>query len=84
MFEVEHTTDFRNALRRFKDFLYFNIDFYVVADSHKKQQFKQRMEGSDQDVRQRVTFLSYEGLVRVYTKEVERKQAYEEAGIPIG
>lgn len=81
MFEVEHTTDFHHSLIKFRHFLHFRTEFSVVASAHRKREFEEKLQRDHRELCAHVRFLNYEALVKVYSKDVERYQAYEEAGI---
>ncbi|MCS6830734.1 MAG: hypothetical protein RMM08_09245, partial [Armatimonadota bacterium] len=81
MFEIEHTTDFHNSLIKFRHFVYFSAEFFIVAPGHRERDFREKLERDHRDLRERVKFVNYETLVKLYTKDLERQQAYKEAGI---
>lgn len=81
MFEVEHTTDFHNSLIKFKQFVYFSARFFVIAPAHREKEFKDKLERDHRGLCEHVRFVNYETLVKLYTKDLERQQAYKEAGI---
>jgi hypothetical protein len=64
-FEVGDSTDFYNSLLKFLEFQDFLIDFHVVADSNKRNNFDRKLAYSAfKPIRQRVKFLSYEKLAK--------------------
>lgn len=83
MFEVEHTTDFHNSLIKFRHFMYFSARFFIVSPSHREKEFRDKLERDHRELDKRVTFLSYDKLVNLYNKDIERQQAYQQAGIAL-
>jgi hypothetical protein len=66
MFEVEHSTDFRNSLVKFVEFQDFRAEMYVVADARMRRLFEQTLRaGAFVPVQDRVRFLDYDRLVRL-------------------
>ena len=75
-FEIEHTTDFNNALIKFAEFQDFRIRFYIVARRERQGEFQKRITASAFDaIRSWVKFVDYETLVRLYEREVYAQQA---------
>jgi len=75
-FEIEHTTDFNNALIKFAEFQDFRIRFYIVARKERQGEFQKRIRASAFDaIRSWVKFVDYEMLVRLYEREVYAQQA---------
>lgn len=67
-FEVEHTTDMRNSLLKFMDFEDFRINYCVVADEKRKQEFQDKISSQTfSPIRAAVRFLSYEKLSEWHT-----------------
>ncbi len=81
MFEVEHTTDFHNSLIKFRHFTLFKVEFYVVSPAHRRREFEEKILRDHLDLSKSVKFVAYEALAKVYSKEIERLQAYLEAGL---
>ncbi len=68
-FEVEHSTDIYNSLRKFVEFQDFKLNFWIVADQQRKQEFeKKRQATAFAAVADRVKFLSYEQLSGWHSK----------------
>ena len=68
-FEVEHSTDMQNSLLKFLDFQDFRIDFFIVADDARRNEFRKKI-ASDHftpicDV---VKFMDYETLADMHSK----------------
>ena len=75
-FEIEHTTDFNNALIKFAEFQDFRVRFYIVARRERQGEFQKRITASAFDaIRSWVKFVDYETLVRLYEREVEAQKA---------
>lgn len=78
-FEVEHSTDIQNSLLKFNDLQDFYARMVIVADAKRKEEFQEKMKyRSFDDLRKnrRVTFLSYDALIKQYEQEIER-QAFD-------
>lgn len=79
-FEVEHSTDIYNSLRKFVEFQDFKLDFWIVADQDRKGEFdKKRQATAYAAVADRVKFLSYDQLSDWHSKLSE--SAAQEAAI---
>jgi hypothetical protein len=75
-FEIEHTTDFNNALIKFAEFQDFRVRFYIVARRERQGEFQKRIRASVFDaIRAWVKFVDYETLVRLYEREVYAQHA---------
>jgi hypothetical protein len=75
-FEIEHTTDFNNALIKFAEFQDFRVRFYIVARRERQGEFQKRITASAFDaIRSWVKFVDYETLVRLYEREVYAQKA---------
>lgn len=69
-YEVEHTTDIKNSLSKFYELQDFRADFSIIADEHKREQFKDIISASMYNpIRPFVRFVSYDSLVQQYAKE---------------
>lgn len=78
-FEVEHSTDIQNSLLKYNDLQDFYARMVIVADAKRKDEFQEKMKyRSFDDLRKnrRVTFLSYDALIKQYEQEIER-QAFD-------
>ena len=63
-YEIEHTTDIKNSLSKYYELQDFSAKFYIVADNHREEEFKDKISASIfNDIRNRVKFLSYELVV---------------------
>lgn len=78
-FEIEHSTDIQNSLLKFNDLQDFYVRMAIVADIRRKSEFdaKMRFHAFD-DLRcnKRVSFLSYDALIKQYEIEIE-KQSFD-------
>ncbi len=75
-FEIEHSTDIQNSLLKFNDLQDFYARMTIVADIKRKQEFESKMLFHAFDelrMNKRVSFLSYEELVKQYEMELEKK-----------
>lgn len=77
-FEVEHSTDIQNSLLKFNDLQDFYARMVIVADVKRLDEFESKL--SYQAFRElaknkRVSFLSYDALIKQYEMEIE-KQAF--------
>lgn len=78
-FEVEHSTDIQNSLLKFNDLQDFHARMVIVADQKRKPEFESKMQlHAFDELRKdgRVSFYSYENLIKQYEIELE-KQALE-------
>ena len=75
LFEVEHSTDIQNSLLKFLDLQDFNTRMFIVADASRKQSFHDKL-GFEAfrplRERDRVKFLSYDELEKLYNLAVAR------------
>lgn len=74
-FEVEHSTDFRNALGRFSEFLDFRTKFRIVADESRKKHYDAILnESAFAEVRSFVKFVSYTQVAEYHSRLVALAQ----------
>ena len=67
MFEVEHSTDIQNSITKFCDLQDFNCRFFIVAAESRYEQFKKIVNRTAfKDIKNRVSFSSYEAIVKQY------------------
>ena len=69
LFEVEHTTDIQNSLRKFQELRWFFVNMFIVADNKRRTEFAEKMKYSAfSELRnnKRVEFVSYDQLVSQY------------------
>lgn len=71
--EVEHSTDFRDALVKFKELEFFNTEFYCISDEKRRSKFENEIsKKAFQSIKDRVKFQSYRDIEMTY--EFERKR----------
>lgn len=69
IFEVEHSTDFRDALIKFTELQDFNTNFYCVSNIDREIKFlKEVNKSAFHSISDRVNFLSYEQIEENYKK----------------
>lgn len=67
MFEVEHTTDIKNSLEKFYELQDFHIEFTIVADKSRKNQFDDIIHRSIfSAIKERVVFRCYDSIAKKY------------------
>lgn len=75
-FEIEHTTDIQNSLLKFNDLQDFYARMVIVADTRRKPEFEAKMSFhafDDLRINERVSFLSYDLLIKQYELEMEKQ-----------
>lgn len=73
IFEVEHSTDFRDAFVKFMELQDFQTKFYCVSDEERYEKFeKERKKSAFSPISERVHFLSYEEVKNDYDKAIRR------------
>lgn len=78
-FEIEHSTDIQNSLLKFNDLQDFYVRMAIVADIRRKPEFEAKMRFQafdDLRLNKRVSFLSYDALIKQYEMEIE-KQSFD-------
>ena len=74
-FEVEHSTDFYNSLLKFSDLRDFYSTFCIVADEARKREYESKLSSlSFKDIKDRITFMSYEDLSQIHTSTSKLKK----------
>lgn len=72
IFEIEHSTDFKNALLKFLELQDFNIQMYIVSYNGRRREFMCKMEFSAfEPIKTRTRFVSYEEVSQWYAKSYE-------------
>jgi len=72
VFEIEHSTDFKNALLKFLEFQDFNLQMYVVSYKERKNEFQSKLKfTSFEPIEERVRFITYEEVSQWYAKSYE-------------
>lgn len=75
LYEVEHTTDIKNSLSKFYELQDFSTNFYIVAGSHRREEFYDKISVSMFDtIKSRVKFLDYVQVVKMHAglKDIEQ------------
>lgn len=75
-FEIEHSTDIQNSLLKFYDLQDFYARMVIVADIKRKYEFEHKMRFhafKELNAQKRVSFLSYEALIKQYEIELEKQ-----------
>ena len=75
-FEIEHSTDIQNSLLKFNDLQDFYVRMAIVADKKRKLEFESKMNFhafDDLRLNKRVSFLSYDALIKQYEMEIEKQ-----------
>lgn len=75
-FEIEHSTDIQNSLLKFNDLQDFYVRMAIVADIRRKSEFEAKMHFhafDDLRLNKRVSFLSYDALIKQYEMEIEKQ-----------
>ena len=79
-FEVEHSTDIYNSLRKYMEFQDFRLELWIVADEARKAEFGNKLKAAAfAPLEKTVQFLSYENLSTWHSKLSE--SAAQEAAI---
>lgn len=67
-YEVEHTTDIKNSLSKFYELQDFFSSFYIVANSHRENEFKDKIDASIfAPIKGRVEFISYDKVAMLHS-----------------
>ncbi len=75
-FEIEHSTDIQNSLLKFYDLQDFYARMVIVADIKRIYEFEHKMRlyaFKELNAKKRVSFLSYEALIKQYEIELEKQ-----------
>jgi hypothetical protein len=63
IFEIEHTTDFKNALLKFLELQDFDIQMYIVSYKERQKEFLSKIELSAfKPIKVKTKFIDYEGV----------------------
>jgi hypothetical protein len=74
VYEVEHSTDFKNSLSKFHELLDFHTRMIMVSDELRRNQFKSVMELTVfKNLRGRVEFRDYETLADYHSNPFSKK-----------
>jgi hypothetical protein len=81
-FEIEHSTNITNSLLKYLNFQDFKVNFYIVADSVREIDYKNKIS---QDVFRPIAkytrFLDYDSLSKIHAKEQELSLLKERSGM---
>lgn len=67
-YEIEHTTDIKNSLSKFYELQDFFSSFYIVADQHRENEFKDKLNASIfSPIKNRVKFLNYDKVATLHS-----------------
>lgn len=73
VFEVEHSTDFRDAFIKFMELQDFQTRFYCVSDNNRREKFeKEKNKSPFSAIKNRVQFLTYEQVENDYERAVKK------------
>ena len=73
VFEVEHSTNFVNALTKFCDLQDFNAQFCCVAESSRKDKFKRTLDRpAFEKIKNRCKFITYESVEHDYSIALQK------------
>lgn len=75
-FEIEHSADIQDSLLKFNDLQDFYVRMAIVADIRRRPEFEAKLSfHSFDDLRlnKRVSFLSYDVLIKQYEMEIEKQ-----------
>jgi hypothetical protein len=80
IFEIEHTTDFKNALLKFLELQDFNVQMYIVSYKERQKEFLSKIELSAfKPIKRKTKFIDYEGVSKWH--ELAYKLRLTESGI---
>lgn len=72
LFEVEHSTDIHNSLRKFVELQDFYADFHIVADDARRREFHAKLSSrAFTAMSKRVGFWSYDDVAELHSKTSE-------------
>lgn len=78
IYEVEDSTDFRDAFIKFKELEYFTTEFYCVADSNenRKRKFEREIsKNAFETIKARTKFITYEDVKITHQNEIANKNS---------
>ena len=74
-YEVEHTTDIKNSLSKFYELQDFWASFFIVANSHRENEFKDKISASIfLPIRSRVGFITYDKVASLHSNLSQQQQ----------
>lgn len=67
-YEVEHTTDIKNSLSKFYELQDFFSSFFIVANSHRENEFNDKINASIfSPIKKRVEFITYDKVASLHS-----------------
>lgn len=73
-YEIEHTTDIKNSLTKFYELQDFFSSFFIVANEHRKEEFKDKLNASIfRPIKNRVSFINYEKVAALHSNLSQQK-----------
>lgn len=67
-YEVEHTTDIKNSLSKFYELQDFFSSFFIVANSHRENEFNDKINASIfSPIKNRVEFITYDKVASLHS-----------------
>ena len=67
-YEVEHTADIKNSLSKFYELQDFFSSFYIVANSHRENEFNDKINASIfSTIKKRVGFITYDKVASLHS-----------------
>lgn len=74
-FEVEFSGNMENSLIKYGDLQDFFVRMFIVADKSRRAEYKIRIgRSSFEEIKNRVDFLDFDSLVKLYEQEIERQE----------
>lgn len=71
-FEIEHSTDIHRSLLKFVELRDFRVNFYIVADIHRKAEYEDKLSLSAfTPIKKYVKFLNYDDVANLHSKMSE-------------
>lgn len=71
-FEIEHSTDIHNSLRKFVELQDFHTNFCIVADEVRRREFQTKLSSQAfSSISKRVGFWSYDNVAELHSKTSE-------------
>lgn len=72
IFEIEHSTDFRNALLKFMELQDFNVQMYIVSQKERRGEFLSRIKFTGfKPIEEKTRFIDYEEVSQWHAKSYE-------------
>lgn len=73
-YEVEHTTDIKNSLSKFYELQDFFSKFFIVANGHRENEFKDKITASIfSDIVDRVKFITYDKVASLHSNLTQQE-----------